>query len=219
MTARLTTLLLELPRTYTELLEAHQGVRSGEGERVSGGGGLERPIPVDGMVADHRQTILHGLRSWVVYLTDGEGRDLLDSVPHMCAVLAGFVPWLEPDVVDELTKHVLAWQRGARSRMDLPTMRVSLPVGKCPESEGEHWQCPGVLYAMVPADRDRLLWLECKGGCASRWEVTELPGALDVVVPVGVAAQLLGVTERTVQRRSGDARADGMVRLGDAVNG
>lgn len=54
-------------------------------------------------------------------------------------------------------------------------------------------------------------------GSPSERRVSLPPGAEAQVVPVHEAAKLLGVTVRTIRRRTPD-RADGMVKLGDALS-
>lgn len=218
-------LLTTTPDVYGVLREALVRPTTGtSGPRVSGGGGDERPAPLQLQVAEHRHTGLRGLRWWVHTLdtrlaraphTLGPTPRVGESPAAMCAWLMHGAYLLDHDQAAELADNLATWQHRARVLTDLPQLRGRLPLGAPCAASTEHWRCPGELWAMLPADRDRPMWLACPE-CRARWTPTELPAALDVVVPVRVAAELLGVTVRTVQRRA--SRDGGRVRLGDVLD-
>lgn len=220
MSARkLDQLLRTTPAVYATLEDALLRPTTGPGaERVSGGGGDDKPAPLQLQVAEHRHTGLRGLRWWVARLgleLDQQPPATLGEHPAgMCAWLLSLADQLDPDTAGELADNLASWQRRARVLTDLPELRTTLPLPeRCPAG-GELWDCPGNLRVNLPADRGRTAWVTCPS-CRARWEVTELPQAADVRLPVHVVAELLGVTVRTVQRRT--ERDDGMVRLGDAL--
>lgn len=216
---KLDELLRTTPAVYATLEDALLRPTTGPGaERVSGGGGDDRPAPLQLQVAEHRHTGLRGLRWWVARLAreldKGLPTELGENPTGMCAWLYGNADQLDQATRAELADNLTSWQRRARVLTDLPELRTTLPLPEPCPAGGELWDCPGQLRVNLPADRGRTAWVTCPS-CRARWEVTELPQAADVRLPVHIAAELAGVTVRTVQRRT--ERDDGMVRLGDAL--
>lgn len=220
MSRTLTQLLQTLPDVYGQLEDALHGTATGPGgERVSGGGGDDRPAPLQLQVAEHRAQLVKGVRYWLAR-TQAELRlcsrgRLGDRLELGTAWLLDHHRQLSAESQAELADNLAGWLRKARSLTDLPQLRGTLPLGGCLNT-GELWSCAGTLTAMLPADRRRQVYLSCRD-CGGRWDVTELPDAANVQLPVHLAAELLGVTVRTVQRRAADDRDAGTVRLGDAL--
>lgn len=217
----LRSLLLDTARLYADLEDGLHGVRTGEpGEPRSTS--VDRPLPLDADVAEHRHLLVRGLRHWVARTRNaGAPTQHTTRVPAMVAILISRLDDMDTADRTELADNLEGWRRGARGRMDLPKLRGSIPLGAgtCPDTaelDGQAmYACGGELRVMVPADRNRPAWVQCRT-CSTRWAVHELPAAADQQVPVHVAAELAGVTVRTIQRRTG-ARDSGQVRLGDAL--
>lgn len=217
--SKLEQLLVSLPDVYGQLEDALHGTRAGgDSERVTGGGGDSRPAPLQLQVAEHRAQLVRGVRYWLAR-TQGE--------LHLCARgrvgqrlalgtawLLAYVHQLPAESQAELQANLADWHRKARALTDLPRLRGSVLLGACPNAGLELWSCTGQLRAMLPADRDASAYLSCRD-CGGRWDVTELPEAANVTVPVHVAADLLGVSVRTIQRRA--ERDAGVVKLGDVL--
>lgn len=213
-------LLLDTAAVYADLEDALHGVRTGDpgGPR---GTKVEAPLPLAAEVADHRHLLLRGLRYWAGKVGATPRVLAQGGVSHLTAWVVSQLDTLDAEERTELRTNLLDWQRGARGRMDLPKLRGSIPLPgvTCPdraEVDGaEVYACAGALRIVLPADKDTAPWLSCST-CRTRYAVTDLPAAADVRLPVHVAAELLDVSVRTIQRRT-EAREDGMVRLGDVV--
>lgn len=168
----LSELLARVPVVYGLLQDALVPGGGGgyDGERVSGGGGEPPKAPANLEVAEHRHTLLRGLRWWVDAVVDGWPGKVGDSPTHMCALLLAHLHVMAPEDQAELQTNLWDWLGGAMPLVG----KVSTPTPP-----------------RLPLE------------------------ALDRRVPVHVAAEVLGVSVRTVQRRA--PRADGTVVLREAA--
>jgi hypothetical protein len=217
-------LLIRCPTVYASLeADLQRGSAGGESERVSGGGGDEKPAPVQLAVADHRHALLRGLRYWVAITSQHpevpQPFGVAESPVKMCAWLLGNYHLLSVAHQTEMASNLSDWVHGSSGMGDLPKIRSSVPLGVTCLNVTEVddvvlYACGGTLWAMMPADRDASAWLTCRE-CRGRWDVTDLPAAANISVPVHEAAQMLGVHVRTIRRRA--TREGGMVKLGDVL--
>lgn len=221
-------LAVRVAETHADLADALvPGTTGGHAERVSGGGrGDDRPAPANLQVIEHRHQLLAGLRYWLARTEQppwapaptGCGTNPALAAQTLCERLDR----MSDDDVTELSDNLGAWLHRARVLTDTPALRGTIPLGACPnrdelDTADAVWTCPGTVHAMLPMDRRAPVYVRCHE-CGTRWEVAELPQAADQLVSVHVAAELAGVSVRTVQRRT-PTRDSGLVRLGDALTG
>lgn len=224
MSTTLASLLTTTPPLYARLGDALVPGSTGDGgDRVSGATQVSQPAPARLDVAEHRHELVRGLTWWVARL-DGtlrmtphtyRPRPVLTSrggVTGLCAWLAYVTPSV-PRHHTELAENLQAWQTKAQRFLtsDGPARHVPLPAG-CMNTT-ELWTCPGELSLAIPPKGKAAPYLTCRE-CRGRWEVTELPQAADVRLPVQLAADLTGVHHYQLRRWAGGANT---ITLGNAL--
>jgi hypothetical protein len=105
---------------------------------------------------------------------------------------------------EDIHGEIVGAVRFAARVIDLPANRTTFPVGPCPELG-----CQGEIRAYIPAQPERPARMECSA-CETRWEphqwlragrrILARKGEAIGYVDVQVAAQSMGVVDRTIRR-------------------
>jgi hypothetical protein len=185
---------LELVLSRLAVLGEHNGGRS-----------AETPMPVHPGALKARSDLRVALVGWV--------RDFAEGTTHWPEdTLAAMAGWLLKRIdriavhpaAEDIHGEIVGAVRFAARVIDLPANRTTFPVGPCPELG-----CAGEIRAYIPAQPERPARMECSA-CETRWEphqwlragrrILARKGEAIGYVDVQVAAQSMGVVDRTIRR-------------------
>jgi hypothetical protein len=171
----------------------------------NGGRSAETPMPVHPGALKARSDLRVVLVGWV--------RDFAEGTTHWPEdTLTAMAGWLLKRInriavhpaAEDIHGEIVGAVRFAARVIDLPANRTTFPVGPCPELG-----CQGEIRAYIPAQPERPARMECSA-CETRWEphqwlragrrILARKGEAIGYVDVQVAAQSMGVVDRTIRR-------------------
>jgi hypothetical protein len=186
---------LELVLSRLAVLGEHNGGRS-----------AETPMPVHPGALEARSDLRVALVGWVRDMAEGTAESWPeDTMPAMAAWLLKRMDHVAVHpAAEDIHGEIVGAVRFAARVIDLPANRTTFPVGPCPELG-----CLGEIRAYIPAQPERPARMECSV-CETRWEphqwlragrrILARKGEAIGYVDVQVAAQSMGVVDRTIRR-------------------
>lgn len=180
--------LRALPGWWVELQRAV--TRQARLSPPGGGGTSTRPLPFNpyaSEVADRvklgvrtSDTVRNGLVGWVRITVEELAAPWPNAgVTDLCEHLVAWLPQLRKhDAAAELAADVWGWVDAVSRAVDHPDIRARIKAGPCPEVGEDREPCPGVVWAIIPEDRDAPVFA-CCDSCADdsaprgMWEASQ----------------------------------------------
>jgi hypothetical protein len=172
----------------------------------NGGRSAETPMPVHPGALKARSDLRAALVGWVRDFAEGTMQAWpADTMPAMAGWLLKRLDRIAVHpAAEDIHGEIVSAVRFAARVIDLPANRTTFPVGPCPELG-----CQGEIRAYIPAQPERPARMECSV-CETRWEphqwlragrrILARKGEAIGYVDVQVAAQSMGVVDRTIRR-------------------
>jgi hypothetical protein len=172
----------------------------------NGGRSAETPMPVHPGALKARSDLRVVLVGWVRDFAEGTTQPWPeDTLPAMAGWLLKRMDHVAVHpAAEDIHGEIVSAVRFAARVIDLPANRTTFPVGPCPELG-----CQGEIRAYIPAQPERPARMECSA-CQTRWEphqwlragrrILARKGEAIGYVDVQVAAQSMGVVDRTIRR-------------------
>jgi hypothetical protein len=162
-------------------------------------------MPVHPGALKARSDLRVALVGWVRDMAEGTARWPEDTLAAMAGWLLKRIDRIAVHpAAEDIHGEIVGAVRFAARVIDLPANRTTFPVGPCPELG-----CQGEIRAYIPAQPERPARMECSA-CETRWEphqwlragrrILARKGEAIGYVDVQVAAQSMGVVDRTIRR-------------------